>query len=307
MCVVTRSGPGFDIQPDNDLTFQIMIYTLPPLPYASDALEPGMSKETIDYHYGKHLQTYVDNLNRLILGTPLEEVPLETLVLTASGPVFNNAAQVWNHTFFFNSLSPVHKEIPSSLEEALTRDFGSVDIFKERFKKAAIEIFGSGWAWLAQDKKGKLHIIQESNAGNPIRAGYKPLLNIDVWEHAYYIDYRNRRTAFVDNCWELIDWHKVAARMTEHITVAEYTDLEGNRVEVKETVVITEDEGQDEEPAETNKSMERYVCIICGYIYDPAEGDPESGIAPGTPFEEIPEDWTCPACGVGKEHFEKER
>lgn len=301
------SGLSFAMPICNDLKDTIMIYTLPPLPYAPDALEPKMSHETIDYHYGKHLQTYVDNLNRLTIGTPFENVPLETLILTSSGPIFNNAAQVWNHTFFFNSLSPSHTEMPSYLKEALTRDFGSVDLFKEKFKKAAIEIFGSGWAWLAQDKKGKLHIIQESNAGNPIRAGYKPLLNMDVWEHAYYIDYRNRRAAFVDNCWDLINWHKVASRMTEDIITAEQTDIEGKNIDVKETVIVEVEEEQEDEQAETKRNMEKYVCIICGYIYDPAEGDPENGIAPGTPFEDLPADWTCPACGVGKEHFEKER
>lgn len=297
-----------------DLISFTMIYTLPPLPYASDALEPKMSQETIDYHYGKHLQTYIDNLNRLIAGTPFEDVPLETMILTASGPLFNNAAQVWNHTFFFNTLTPVPREMPPVLKETLIRDFGSVDGFKEKFKKAALEIFGSGWAWLAADKKGRLHIIQESNAGNPIRAGYKPLMTMDVWEHAYYIDYRNRRAAFIDNCWELINWHMVADRMTEHIPVAEMTDLAGEKVVVTETVVVTTDEDDEKEDdlAETQTSqkirnMEKYVCVICGYIYDPAEGDPEGGIAPGTPFEELPDDWTCPACGVGKEHFEKEK
>lgn len=222
-----------------------MIYTLPPLPYATDALEPHMSKETIEYHYGRHLQTYVDNLNRLIAGTPYEEVNLETLILTATGPLLNNAAQVWNHTFFFNSLTPDPEPMPAELTDIIIRDFGSVTEFKEKFKKAAADIFGSGWAWLAQDGKGRLHIIQESNAGNPLRAGFKPLLTMDVWEHAYYIDYRNRRAAFIDNCWELINWKKVAARLHEPSPAARVTDLA--------------------------------------------------------------DDWTCPACGVGKEHFEPER
>ena len=161
-----------------------MIFTLPPLPYATDALEPLMSQQTIEYHYGKHLQTYVDNLNRLIEGTPYSDFSLEQIILDATGPVFNNAAQVWNHTFFFDTLTPEPVRIPSELEFALTRDFGSVEEFKARFKKAATEIFGSGWAWLAQDNAGTLHIIKESNAGNPMCAGYKPLMTIDVWEHA---------------------------------------------------------------------------------------------------------------------------
>ena len=285
-----------------------MIYTLPQLPYAHDALEPRMSKETIEYHYGKHLQTYIDNLNRLTEGTPFSEVPLETLILTATGPVFNNAAQVWNHTFFFNTLTPAPEPMPLELKDYLIRDFGSVETFKEKFKKAAIEIFGSGWAWLAQDPSGRLHIIQESNAGNPLRAGYKPLMTIDVWEHAYYIDYRNKRAAYVDSCWDLIDWKKVTERLHEPSPAARVADLseetivvgKASKEEVKEMIEETIEE--DEEA-----SMQRYVCIICGWVYDPEEGDPEGGIAPGTPFEDLPVDWTCPACGVGKEHFEPER
>lgn len=283
-----------------------MIYALPPLPYATDALEPKMSRETIEYHYGKHLQTYIDNLNRLIDGTPYADVPLETLILTATGPLFNNAAQVWNHNFFFNTLTPKPEPMPLELKDYLIRDFGSVEVFKEKFKKAAVEIFGSGWAWLAQDPEGKLHIIQESNAGNPLRAGYKPLMTIDVWEHAYYIDYRNRRAAFVDNCWELIDWNKVVERMHGPSPAAKVADMYEDVTVVAETsrnglteaiaVAIEEDE----------EALQRYVCIPCGWIYDPVEGDPDSGIAPGTPFKDIPDDWTCPACGVGKEYFKPE-
>lgn len=285
-----------------------MIYTLPPLPYATDALEPHMSKETIEYHYGRHLQTYVDNLNRLIAGTPYEEVNLETLILTATGPLLNNAAQVWNHTFFFNSLTPDPEPMPAELTDIIIRDFGSVTEFKEKFKKAAADIFGSGWAWLAQDGKGRLHIIQESNAGNPLRAGFKPLLTMDVWEHAYYIDYRNRRAAFIDNCWELINWKKVAARLHEPSPAARVADLAEKTVVVgtatkEEFAEAVAEAIEEDEEAE----MQRYVCNICGWVYDPAEGDPDSGIAPGTPFEDIPADWTCPACGVGKEHFEPER
>lgn len=279
-----------------------MIFTLPPLPYAIDALEPTMSQQTIEYHYGKHLQTYVDNLNRLTEGTPHSDATLEHLILTTSGPIFDNAAQVWNHTFFFNTLTPEPVRIPSELEFALTRDFGSIEEFKTRFKKAAIEIFGSGWAWLAQDNGGTLHIIKESNAGNPMRAGYKPLMTIDVWEHAYYIDYRNRRGEFIDKCWSLMNWKKVAERMHEDLLIAHITDISetwtANTVEIAvEEEILTE---------KTRKKMDRYVCIPCGWVYDPEEGDPENGVAPGTPFEEIPDEWLCPACGVGKEYFEKE-
>ena len=226
-----------------------MIYTLPPLPYAHDALEPKMSQETIDYHYGKHLQTYIDNLNRLTAGTPFENVPLEELILTTHGPIFNNAAQVWNHTFFFNTLTPVKHEMPQLLTEAIVRDFGSVPAFEEKFKKAAMEIFGSGWAWLAADRKGRLHIIQESNAGNPLKAGYRPLLTMDVWEHAYYIDHRNRRAAYVDNCWDLINWRKVAERYMEHIPVAEMKDLSGKKLVVTETVIVTNDDDEEDDPS----------------------------------------------------------
>ena len=281
-----------------------MIYTLPPLPYASDALEPRISKETIEYHYGKHLQTYIDNLNNLIAGTPYEEMQIETLIMTTSGPIFNNAAQVWNHVFYFNSLSPSRVSMPLELKDYLIRDFGSVENFKEMFKKAAAGVFGSGWAWLAQDAEGKLVIIQESNAGNPMRNGFKPLLTIDVWEHAYYIDYRNRRAEYIDRCWELINWDKVVKRMHSDLPSA-VTDVE--------TVMVTETtrEGVTEAIAEAimedEKDMRKYVCVTCGWVYDPVEGDPENGVPPGTPFSELPEDWTCPACGVGKEYFEPEK
>lgn len=283
-----------------------MIYALPPLPYATDALEPKMSRETIEYHYGKHLQTYIDNLNRLIDGTPYADVPLETLILTATGPLFNNAAQVWNHNFFFNTLTPKPEPMPLELKDYLIRDFGSVEVFKEKFKKAAVEIFGSGWAWLAQDPEGKLHIIQESNAGNPLRAGYKPLMTIDVWEHAYYIDYRNRRAAFVDNCWELIDWNKVVERMHGPSPAAKVADMYEDVTVVAETSRDGLTEKIADAIEEDEEALQRYVCIPCGWIYDPVEGDPDSGIAPGTPFKDIPDDWTCPACGVGKEYFKPE-
>ena len=191
----------------------MITFTLPPLPYEYEALKPTMSEETLRYHHDKHHLAYVNNLNKLIKGTEFEDAELVDIVRHAKGSIFNNAAQVWNHTFFFDTLTPEPVRTPSELEFALTRDFGSVEEFKARFKKAATEIFGSGWAWLAQDNAGTLHIIKESNAGNPMCAGYKPLMTIDVWEHAYYIDYRNRRGEFIDKCWELIDWKKVAKRM----------------------------------------------------------------------------------------------
>ena len=168
-----------------------------------------MSKETLEFHYGKHLQTYVDNLNRLIVDTPFADMSLEDIVRHAESGIFNNAAQAWNHTFFFRGLTPVQSAVSERLAEALTRDFGSVEAFKEKFTQAAIGLFGSGWVWLVADEKGFLSIDSEPNAGNPMKKGLKPILTIDVWEHAYYIDYRNRRAAFVEAFWKLVDWNKV--------------------------------------------------------------------------------------------------
>lgn len=194
-------------------TLLIMTHVLPQLPYAEDALAPHMSKETIEYHYGKHHQTYVNNLNKLIAGTSFEQMPLEEIVLKADGPILNNAAQAWNHTFFFFTFSPTPKSMPSgALAEAIDRDFGSFDQFKERFAQAAAGLFGSGWTWLVSDEDGHLTIVSESNAGNPMRKGLNPLLCIDVWEHAYYIDYRNRRPDFIDNFWKIVDWKVVEER-----------------------------------------------------------------------------------------------
>ena len=201
---------------------------MPELPYAPEALAPKMSRETLDYHYGKHLQTYVDNLNRLIPGTPYAEMPLDEIVRRADGAVFNNAAQAW-----------------------------------PRLAGKTVGLFGSGWVWLAADRSGNLSIVAKPNAGNPMTDGLRPVLTIDVWEHAYYIDYRNRRADFVAAWWELVDWRKVADRAIPR----------------------------------------RYKCTACDYVYDPAKGDPETGIAPGTPFEEIPDDWACPLCGLSKDAF----
>ena len=187
---------------------------MPKLPYAPDALQPHMSRETLEYHYGKHLQTYVDNLNKLIAGTPFAEASLEEIIAKADGPIFNNGAQAWNHTFFFESFSPhAHKKPQGALAAAIDRDFGSFDKFREAFTAAATGIFGSGWAWLAADKNGKLTITKESNAGNPLQHGLTPLLTADVWEHAYYIDTRNRRADYVKNFWEILDWGVVEKRI----------------------------------------------------------------------------------------------
>ena len=195
-------------------TLLLMVHVLPQLPYAADALAPKMSKETIEYHYGKHHQAYVNNLNNLIPGTPYENMPLEEIIVKAeSGPIYNNAAQVWNHTFFFFTLSPTPKSMPSGpLAEAIDRDFGSFDAFKEQFTSAAAALFGSGWTWLVKDRDGKLSIRPMPNAGNPLRDGLTPLLTVDVWEHAYYIDYRNVRPDYLKNFWELVDWNTVEKR-----------------------------------------------------------------------------------------------
>lgn len=190
-----------------------MTHEMPKLPYAFDALAPMMSKETFEYHYGKHLQTYVNNLNNLIPGTKYENMTLDEIVKSSDGGVFNNAAQAWNHTFFFLSLTPRQPAVPTRLTEMLTRDFGSVDAFKEAFTKAAVGLFGSGWVWLVVDANGKLSIVTEPNAGNPLTKGLKPLLVVDVWEHAYYIDHRNSRPAFMEAFWKLVDWNKVADRL----------------------------------------------------------------------------------------------
>lgn len=192
-----------------------MIHTLPPLPYAADALEPKMSQETIGYHYEKHAKAYVDKLNSLIKDTPYESMSLEDIIVKADGAIFNNAAQVWNHVFFFNTLTPEPVKMPEDLEQAIADDFGSAENFKEEMKIATLSLFGSGWVWLAEDQEGRLHITSESNAGNPMKKGLKPLMAIDVWEHAYYIDHRNRRADFFESIWELTDWNIVGLRLKD--------------------------------------------------------------------------------------------
>ena len=172
-----------------------------------------MSQETIEYHYGKHLQTYVDNLNRLTEGTPYSDLTLEQIILTATGPVFNNAAQVWNHEFFFEQLSPEPKLRPSGeLLEAINHQFGSVEAVREAMNEAAVNLFGSGWVWLVVDDEGALSILSTRNAGLPMRHGLTPLLAMDVWEHAYYIDYRNRRGDAMHEMWRVMDWGKADER-----------------------------------------------------------------------------------------------
>ncbi len=188
-------------------------FTLPILPYEHGALEPVISQSTIDYHYGKHLQTYIDNLNKLIEGTPLEQADLETIVKTADGAIFNNAAQTWNHTFYFNTFSPAAKQSPESkLLQAIEKTWGSFENFKKEFVTQGTAIFGSGWVWLAQTPENQLVILKEGNAGNPLTHGYIPLLGIDVWEHSYYLDYQNRRADHLQALWKIIDWKIVETR-----------------------------------------------------------------------------------------------
>jgi Fe-Mn family superoxide dismutase len=190
-----------------------MAFELPKLPYKRDALVPFISEETLDFHYGKHHQAYVTNLNGLIPGTEFENADLETIIKKAEGGIFNNGAQVWNHTFYFEAFSKQGRKEPAGdLAEAINKSFGSFESFREQFNKASTTLFGSGWAWLAKNNDGSLQIIQESNAGNPLRKGLKPLITCDVWEHAYYIDYRNRRPDYIKNFWEILDWDIVASR-----------------------------------------------------------------------------------------------
>ena len=188
-------------------------FTVRELPYAYDALAPHISEETMRYHHDKHYAGYVDKLNELIIDTPHATQPLEDIILSSDGPIFNNAAQVWNHEFFFDQLSPTPQQQPSgAFKEAIDRSFGSFAQMKAQMSKAAAGLFGSGWVWLVEDKTGRLAIVSEQNAGNPLRHGMKPLLGIDVWEHAYYIDYRNRRADSVGALWNCIDWKIVGER-----------------------------------------------------------------------------------------------
>ena len=213
-----------------------IIFSLITLPYAPNALEPVISQETIEYHHGKHLQTYVDNLNKLVVGTEFESMPLEEIVAKSQGSIFNNAGQILNHNLYFTQFKPYenqkseiivplegkeiinHKfEIINELPimKAIVRDFGSFEAFKAEFEQKGTTLFGSGWVWLAAAKDGKLVITQEPNAGNPVTKGLKPLLTMDVWEHAYYIDYRNRRAAHLQSLWQIINWDEINRRYTE--------------------------------------------------------------------------------------------
>lgn len=194
-------------------------FTLIELPYEMSALAPNVSEETLRYHHGKHLQTYVNNVNNLIADTRFVTMTLEDIVRQADGSLYNNAAQVLNHNLYFLALAPatVAKHAPEGpLAAAIKRDFGSFEAMKVQLAKAATSLFGSGWVWLAENRNGNLVILSESNAGNPLRHGLTPLLGIDVWEHAYYIDYRNDRARSIDQLWDVIDWQVVEDRYGKH-------------------------------------------------------------------------------------------
>ena len=183
-----------------------MSIELPPLPYDMDALAPHISKETLEFHYGKHHKTYVDNLNKLLPGTPYEEKSLEEIIMTSEGGVFNNAAQIWNHTFYWNCLTPNSNAPKGELKAAIEKQFGSFEAFKEAFTKTAVTTFGSGWGWLVKKKDGSLDLMSTSNADTPMRHQATALLTCDVWEHAYYIDFRNARPKYLDAFWQLVNW-----------------------------------------------------------------------------------------------------
>jgi len=188
-----------------------MAFELPPLPYAKNALAPTISEETIEYHYGKHHQTYVTNLNNLVKGSEFEAMGLEDIVRESSGGVFNNAAQVWNHTFYWNCLKPGGGGAPTgALAAAIDKAFGSFAAFKEKFSSSAVGNFGSGWTWLVKNADGSLEVLNTSNAGTPMTSGKTALLTCDVWEHAYYVDYRNARAKYVESFWGLVNWEFVA-------------------------------------------------------------------------------------------------
>lgn len=191
-----------------------MAIELPALPYARDALAPHISAETIDFHYGKHHQAYVTNLNNQIKGTEFESLSLEEIIRKSSGGMFNNAAQVWNHTFYWNSLKPSGGGEPTGkLADAINTAFGSFAQFKEQFTNTALTTFGSGWAWLVQRADGSLGLISTSNAATPLTGTDRALLTCDVWEHAYYVDYRNARAKYLEAFWNLVNWEHVAAQM----------------------------------------------------------------------------------------------
>ena len=192
-----------------------MTFTLPPLPYATDALEPFLSKKTVEYHYGKHHAAYIENTNKLMRDTHFKDCKtLDDIVLYSDGSLYNNAAQAWNHDFYWHCFSPKGGGMPNGvLAEKIEKDFGSFDEFKTKFAIAATSLFGSGWIWLVENNDGRLEIFPTANADNPLRFGRNPILVCDVWEHAYYLDKQNRRTEYVNEFWDKIDWDAATARL----------------------------------------------------------------------------------------------
>lgn len=190
-----------------------MKFSQPRLPYAVDALQPYISRNTIDYHYGKHESNYINTLNSLIEGTEFENMSLEDIIVKSDGKIFNNASQAWNHIFYFFQFSPEGlKEPTGKLREKIDATFGSFDEFKRQFEEKGATLFGSGWVWLSADKNGDLHITQSPNAGNPMTEGLRPIMTFDVWEHAYYLDYQNRRADYLKQLWNIVDWDIVSMR-----------------------------------------------------------------------------------------------
>ena len=190
-----------------------MKFAQPKLPYSPDALAPAISQSTIEYHYGKHERAYIDTLNKLIEGTDYENMPIEDIIMKSEGKLYNNAAQAWNHVFYFFQFSPFGaKEPTGKLYDKIVEQFGSLDEFKHKFEEAGATLFGSGWVWLAADNDGSLFILQMQNAGNPLTQGLRPVLTFDVWEHAYYLDYQNLRAEYVSHLWDIIDWDIIGMR-----------------------------------------------------------------------------------------------
>jgi superoxide dismutase, Fe-Mn family len=208
-----------------------MEHKLPDLPYSKEALRPHISAETLDYHHGKHHRAYVSKLNELIIGSEFEDLPLEEIILRSSGPVFNNAAQHWNHSFFWKCLSPHSGGYPKGeIADLINKKFGDFHKFKEEFAKAAVANFGSGWTWIVQNNSD-IEIMNTSNADNPIKHGQKALLTLDIWEHAYYIDYRNSRSDFIEAFWNLVNWDFVNSNLTRQINLSSRTDQLGGQLE----------------------------------------------------------------------------
>lgn len=212
---IHNHGPKATTATAAAMAIAIPKFSLPVLPYADDALAPIMSKETMHYHYGKHYKAYIDNTNRLIMGTPYENMGLEEIVEKSEGALFNNAAQALNHQIYFEGITPTQKVMPKELEHRIVRDFGSVENFNREFANTAAGLFGSGWVWLCEDDGGRLSVVPTKDADNPIRHNLNPLMCIDVWEHAYYLDYQNRKPDFIREYMKIVDWDKAASRLTE--------------------------------------------------------------------------------------------